>query len=203
MQRPDGTAVTRWQKLRKWLKRGLIAGAAAALLLLSGVVVGASASDANADCIVIMGAAVRRNRTPSDALRYRLEEGLSLYQQGRAPCIIVTGGGEGDYLEAEVMAEWLEQQGVPPTAIIRETAAANTRDSGLLVSAIMRERGFTTALVCSQWFHVARSRLCFEQEGIKTYAAPCGGNTFVKEPLFVLREMAALSVYALRIDELR
>lgn len=203
MRKDDRAPLTRGQKLRRLLKRTAAAVLIVAMLLLTSVAGGAMGGAAQADCIVIMGAAVRRNRTPSDALRYRLEEGRALYNQGRAPCIIVTGGGEGDYLEADVMAEWLEEHGVPPSAIIRETSAANTRDSGVRVAAIMRQRGFSTALVCSQWFHVARSRLCLAQEGVTTYAAPCGGNTLVKETLFVAREMIALPVYALRIDEWR
>lgn len=199
----DDAEMTKVQRARKWFKRTAAGATLLMFLLLLSVAGGALGDATQADCIVIMGAAVRRNRTPSDALRYRLEEGLALYNQGRAPCIIVTGGGEGDYLEADVMAEWLEGHGVPPSAIIREAGAANTRDSGVLVAAIMRQRGLSTALVCSQWFHVARSRLCLAQEGITTHAAPCGGNTLVKEPLFVAREMIALPAYALRIDEWR
>lgn len=181
-----------------------MAAGVTALVLLTAVFSGGGiASGKCADCIVVPGAAVRRGRAPSDALRYRLEGALRLYRQGRAPFIIVTGGGNGDYAEGDVMAEWLLERGVPARAVIRETQSDTTRESGINVASLMRERGMKSALVCSQWFHVARTRLCLEQEGIETHPVPCGCNTLVKEPLFVAREMVGLPAYALRLDELR
>jgi uncharacterized SAM-binding protein YcdF (DUF218 family) len=194
----------RLRAIRRFLLRAALCCGALVLALMAWVIVGGSIeSDAQADCIVVPGAAVRKNRTPSDALRYRLERALALYNAGRAPRIIVTGGGEGNYAEGEVMAEWLTQRGVPTAAIIIEGAAATTRDSGINVARIMRQNGLQSALVVSQWFHVARTRLCLSQEGMTTHAAPSGGNTLVKEPWFVLREMIALPLYACRLDELR
>ena len=81
--------------------------------------------------------------------------------------------------------------------------SATTRDSGVNVARLMKRRGFKSALVVSQWFHVARTRLCLEQEGIETYAAPSDGKVLVKEPYVVGREMLALPAYAFRLDELR
>jgi uncharacterized SAM-binding protein YcdF (DUF218 family) len=192
------------RKVRKWLIRGTIAGALVAGALLTALVSGgAIESSENADCIVVPGAAVKPGRVPSDALQYRLEGALKLFKERRAPRVIVTGGGEGDYAEAEVMTEWLVERGVPRLAILAETQSGTTRDSGVYVAALMRKHGLQSALVCTQWFHVARTRLCLEQEGIETLPAPCGGNTLIKEPFFVAREMVALPAYALRVDELR
>lgn len=188
----------------RFIKRAALALLVLTAALLAWVsVAGAIPSDRNADCIVIFGSAVRPNRTPSDALRYRLEAGLRLFQQGRAPRIIVTGGGQGDYLEADVMAEWLVNHGVPESAIVQEPASATTRENGINTARIMRENGWRTALVCTQWFHVARARVTLSQEGIETLAAPCGGSTLRREPRFVAKELAALPIYALRLDKLR
>ena len=191
----------RLMRFLKWTALLLTAPLAAGVGVL--LLLGARDGGANADCIVVPGAALRKGRRPSNALEYRLEGALRLYRQGRAPVIIVTGGGEGDWDEAAAMADWLAGQGVPRDAIITENASATTRDSGVNVARIMRERGLKSALVCSQWFHVARARLCLRQEGVSTLAAPCGGNTLLKEPWYVLRETAALPAYALRLDELR
>ena len=64
---------------------------------LAGVVI-ASRQDQRrpADAIVVLGAA-QYNGKPSPVLRARLDHALSLYREGLAPTIIVTGGiGEGD-----------------------------------------------------------------------------------------------------------
>jgi uncharacterized SAM-binding protein YcdF (DUF218 family) len=192
------------RKVRKWLIRGTIAAALVAGALLTALVSGGGIeSGDSADCIVVPGAAVKPGRVPSDALQYRLEGALKLFKQGRARRVVVTGGGEGDYAEAEVMTDWLVERGVPRQVILAETQSVTTRDSGVFVAALMRRHGLRSALVCTQWFHVARTRLCLEQEGIETLPAPCGGNTLIKEPFFVAREMVALPAYALRVDELR
>jgi uncharacterized SAM-binding protein YcdF (DUF218 family) len=192
------------RKLRRLIKRLAMFVAIVGTGLLGWVfLAGAIESTRNADCIVVPGAAVWRNRKPSDALEYRLNKAVELYKQGRAPWVIVTGGGEGDYAEGEVMADWLVERGVPRDAIIVENYSATTRDSGNNVARIMKRLHLKDALVVSQWFHVARTRLCLEQEGVDTHAIPCGGNTLMKEPLFVAREMVALPLYALRLDELR
>lgn len=165
---------------------------------------GGRPSDEGADCIVVFGAAVRRGRTPSDALLYRLEHTLTLYRAKRASTIVCTGGGEGGYAEAHVMADWLADRGVPREAIVIDNDSETTRDSGKRVAALMHRRGLKSALVVSQWFHVARCRLVLEQAGVpRTEAAPCGGNTLRREPFFVAREMVGLPAYWLHLDELR
>lgn len=174
------------------------------LALFSGVYFGgAIESDQQADAIVVPGAAVWKNRKPSDALLYRLHTALDLYEAGRAKTIICTGGGEGNYAEAPIMAEWLIAHGVPKHSIVIENNSRTTRDSGVNVAQVMKARDLKTALVVTNWFHVARTRLTLEQENIDTYAAPAGGNVLIREPYFVLREMAGLPIYALRLDELR
>lgn len=190
--------------LKRLFKRAVIGAAVLALGLFGWVLFGGGIeSSQSADCIVVPGAAVWRDRTPSDALRYRLQRAADLYAEGRAPWLIVTGGGEGNYAEGEVMRDWLVEHGVPRAAIIVENESLTTRDSGVNVAALMQARGFKSALVVSQWFHVARTRLCLAQQGVETHAAPSGGNILVKEPYFVAREMLALPAYALRLDELR
>ncbi|MBE7493089.1 MAG: YdcF family protein [Planctomycetes bacterium] len=193
----------RARPVRRWLIRAGLAAGLTLGPLLAWVGSGAWADADNADCIFVPGAAIWRNRRPSDALEYRLQHALALYQQGRAPVIVVAGGGRGDWAEAEVMAQWLAERGVPPAAILKETASATTRENAENAAPIMTRHGLKSALVCTQWFHVTRTSLCLRQEGITTFQAPCGGNRLLKEPWFVAREMAALPVYALRLDRWR
>lgn len=194
---------TRWQKFRRFTLRALLCVSLPLGALLAWIGTGAIESGAKADCIFVPGAAIWRNRKPSDALEYRLQHALALYKAGRAPVIVVAGGGKGNYAEAEVMAEWLIERGVPPTAILKETTSNTTRENAENAAPMMAKHGLKTALVSTQWFHVTRAGLCLDQQGIETFNAPCGGNTLLKEPYFVAREMAALPVYWLRLDRWR
>src|ERR1700722_14112668 len=71
-----------------------------------------------ASAIVVMGAA-QYDGVPSPDLRARLDEALLLYRDHLAPLIVATGYKEtGDqYTEAEAGAGFLEQHGVPASAI--------------------------------------------------------------------------------------
>jgi len=191
---------SRLKRLRRLVLWAALAVGLAAGSLLAWVATGALASDSGADCIFVPGAAVRPGRNPSDALQYRLEAALELYRAGRAPLLVVAGGGQGDYAEAEVMAQWLLENGVPPGAIIKEATSRTTRENARNAAPMMRERGIRTALVSTQWFHVQRTRAALRQEGFETFAAPCGGQVLVKEPYFAAREMLALPIYALGLD---
>jgi uncharacterized SAM-binding protein YcdF (DUF218 family) len=73
-----------------------------------------------AGAILVMGAA-QYNCTPTRDLRARLDQALTLYHQGYAHLIMLTGGKEpGDACtEAESGAMYLEKQGVPSSAILQ------------------------------------------------------------------------------------
>ncbi len=188
-----------------------LAYTAIGVFLLSGLgsllalhMLGAQApQDVTADCIFVPGAAVWRKRKPSDALEARLIKALELYRARRAPVIVCSGGGAGDYLESAVMAEWFEQRGVPREAIVLESASRTTRENAVLSAPLLRQRDIKSALVVSQWFHVGRVRVSLEQEGVRTFAVNCQGPPLVSEPIFVARELVALPLYAVRLDMLR
>jgi uncharacterized SAM-binding protein YcdF (DUF218 family) len=191
---------TGWKRLRRIAMRSALVISLPAAALFAWVASGAVVDDAHADCIFVPGAAVRPGRKPSNALQYRLDRALELYRDGRAPLIVVAGGGEGDYAEAEIMAEWLSQQGVPAAAIIKETNSGSTRENTRFSAPMMRKAGIRSAIVCTQWFHARRASLCLTQEGFEANPVRCGGNTLIREPYFVCREMAALPLHALRLD---
>jgi uncharacterized SAM-binding protein YcdF (DUF218 family) len=72
-----------------------------------------------AGAILVMGAA-QYNCTPTLDLQARLDQALTLYRQGYAYLIVLTGGKEpGDKCtESESGAMYLEKKGVPSTAIL-------------------------------------------------------------------------------------
>src|SRR5687767_3045587 len=73
------------------------------------------------DAIVVLGAA-QYNGRPSPVLRARLDHALSLYREGLAPLVVVTGGvGRGDTTsEAIVGRRYLVAQEVPTGAVVAQ-----------------------------------------------------------------------------------
>ena len=119
------------------------------------------------DVIIVLGAQVKEDGTPSVALERRLTAALESYEEKRQT-IIVCGaqGGNEPRAEGDVMRDWLLARGVPDTDIVAETESFNTRENLRNAKAIMQERGLTQALVVTSDYHVARALELCRQEGI-------------------------------------
>jgi uncharacterized SAM-binding protein YcdF (DUF218 family) len=149
------------------------------------------------DAIVVMGAAQYNGRA-SSVLSARLDHALTLYEQGYAPFIIVTGGKlEGDvYTEAGVSEQYLLDRGVPQEAILMEDAGGDTWESMEAVGDIASGREIDTVLLVSDGFHLYRSERMAEAVGLEAYSSaapdspisPWSGNEFS----YVIRETGAV-----------
>ncbi len=125
-----------------------------------------------ADAIVVMGAA-QYNGVPSPDLQARLDEALSLYREGYAPLIVVTGSKQkGDvYTEAQAGARYLEAHGVPAHANVQ--AGGNDSWSNLTdAAAQLKGRGVHSVLMVTDPFHEDRSMAIASTLGFQPYATP-------------------------------
>jgi uncharacterized SAM-binding protein YcdF (DUF218 family) len=127
----------------------------------------------SADAIVVFGAAEYDGR-PSPVYRARLDHAYSLFRQGLAPIVITTGGAAADpnFSEGGVGHDYLMKRGVPDSALIAETQAANTSESAQRVSVIMRANHMKSCIAVSDAYHVFRIRKMLEREGVRVYVAP-------------------------------
>jgi uncharacterized SAM-binding protein YcdF (DUF218 family) len=111
----------------------------------------------SAGAIVVMGAA-QYDCVPSPDLRARLDQALTLYHQGYAHLVMLTGGKQpGDKCtEAESGAMYLESKGVPSTAILEaggNTTYENIQDAEPRLAA----HNVRVVLVTTDPFHEDRS----------------------------------------------
>ena len=97
--------------------------------------------------LVVLGAAVRRDGTPSPALARRIALAARLHREGVA--------ADGDRLrrprrhppaEARAIRDGLLAAGVPPAAVIEEDRARSTYENAPNSIAIMRARGLRRAV---------------------------------------------------------
>ena len=121
----------------------------------------------DSDVIIVLGAQVKEDGTPSVALERRLTAALESYRQERQ-LIIVCGaqGGNEPRPEGDVMRDWLLERGVPAKDVVAETESFNTRENLTHAKAIMEERGLGEALVVTSDYHVARALVLCRQVGI-------------------------------------
>jgi len=128
---------------------------------------------ANSDAIVVLGAA-HYNGRPSSVLRARLDHAAELYQEHRAPVVIVTGGmAEGDRVsEATVSQRYLVARGVPASAIVVQPVGRNTRESVASAAEWLHDRSLETVLLVSDPFHMARLTAEAHAHGLIAYTSP-------------------------------
>lgn len=116
------------------------------------------------DVGIILGSMVRPDGVVSDRLAARLDKGLELYREGLIHSIIVSGGtGKEGINEAVVMKEYLMKHQVPDSSIIVDDQGNNTIATARNSVSLMRQYGFKSALIISQYFHISRTYLAFQQ----------------------------------------
>lgn len=191
--------------IRRWLAR-----AAKALLVVAAVMwiyflitlvqvnqTGRSDEVRRVDAIVVMGAA-QYDGTPSAQLAARLDHVVTLWDDGVAPVVVVTGGNRpGDrFTEASSSAEYLIERGVPEAAILREDAGTTSYESLRAVAELLDARGLSRVLVVTDPYHSLRSRLIAEEVGLTAFVSPTpttvirGSAEFQRE----LKEAAGVAV---------
>jgi len=196
-----------YRKSIKKVLRWLAALAAIAVLCLGALYAhiiryGLVTDNGDADAIIVLGAAVWPSG-PSPALRARVWRGTQLLQAGRAGSIIFTGGlGRFPPAEGEAMAVLARSWDVPDEKIFIENRSANTRENMAFAAAIMRENGWGSALVVTDYFHMKRAVLLAREYGIQPLRAPVSAETgyyVLSERIrYTLRECAALIQYAMQ-----
>lgn len=131
-----------------------------------------------ADAIVLLGGAIRGDThmgTLGDLNQQadRLVYAVALYKAGKAPRIVVTGGGEPDARsEAAIMYDLLQVMGVPARAIVQEGRSRDTYQNALYTAVVLNNLGIRKVLLVTSAFHMRRSEALFAAQGIEVIPAP-------------------------------
>lgn len=92
----------------------------------------------------------------------RVWHAARLHHAGTAPTIIASGCGERGS-----SAVLLRDLGIPADAIIIEGKARNTVENGVYTRDVMRENGYTNALLVTSAYHMRRSEMIFTSLGLQ------------------------------------
>lgn len=150
-----------------------------------------------AQAIVVLGAAQYDGR-PSPVLEGRLSHVVSLYEQGVAPLVVVTGGAqEGDrFTEASASADYLHDHGVPGAAVERETTGETSYESLASAARFLGDRDIARVVLVSDPFHASRIGAIADEVGLDATVSPTPHSaiTGAEHWRFLLRETAAVAV---------
>lgn len=146
-----------------------------------------------ADVAIVLGAATYYDEV-SPVYRERLNQGISLYNDGYVDTLIVTGGyGAGNgHSDAYTAKQYIVSQGIPEEAILMEETSSITQENLENAKVIMEENGMENAIIVSDPLHMKRAMLLAKDAGIEGYSSPTETTMYrsleTKVP-FVLREL--------------
>ncbi|WP_376099635.1 YdcF family protein [Roseomonas sp. CCTCC AB2023176] len=118
--------------------------------------------------VVIFGAAVRPDGTPSETMRRRVIAAAQAAMGLVAPLYLPTGGlGRNGPTEATLMRRLLEEAGVDPADILEEPTGTDTLSSAFAVAALLRARGGVgRVLAVSSGYHLRRCVMLLRLAGV-------------------------------------
>ena len=119
--------------------------------------------DKKYDCILVLGAGVRPDGTPSHMLEDRLRGAVALYEAGVSDVLLLSGDNSGeDYDEVSAMVRYCLEHGVPESAIVRDDIGFSTSES---VYNTVRMLGYRDIIVVTQEYHLYRAMYMIKRMG--------------------------------------
>ena len=141
------------------------------------------------DCIIVLGAGVRADGTPSLMLKDRLDKAVELYEKGVSDKILVSGDHrESNYDEVNTMKNYLIAAGIPSQVIYMDHAGLSTYDSMYRAVNIF---GVESAVVITQKYHMYRAVHNAESLGIETYGVSAKEISYNGQAYREFREIIA------------
>ena len=157
------------------------------------------------DYLVILGCGLRADGTPCPLLAGRIDAALALdaerQKAGDAPATFVPSGGQGPdepMSEAESMAAYLREHGIPDERIVLEGRSTTTRENmAFSREAIEAHAGVSveerSVLFSTTNYHVFRGYVCAHEAGMRVEGVGSRTRAYFWPNAF-LREFAGLLV---------
>ncbi len=147
------------------------------------------ASEFNADCILVLGAGVRPDGSPSDMLEDRLKTAVALYEAGAAPCLLLSGDhSRADYDEVGAMIKYAADAGVPEEVLIPDYAGFSTYES------IYRARDIFSVkrvVIVTQEYHLYRALYVADALGVEAVGVSADLRAYRGQLMREIREVLA------------
>jgi vancomycin permeability regulator SanA len=147
------------------------------------------AADLNADCILVLGAGIKPDGSPSLMLKDRLDKGIELYRAGAAPKLLLSGdNGQEEYDEVNAMKKYVLDAGVPSKDIFLDHAGFSTYESMYRARDIFLVK---KPIIITQEYHQYRSIYIARGLGIDGYGVNAAPKVYRGQTYREIREILA------------
>lgn len=145
--------------------------------------------DKDADCILVLGAGVRRDGSPSPMLEDRILTGIDLYNKGVSDRLIMSGDhSTKGYDEVNTMKRYAVEMGIPSEHVFMDHAGISTYDSIYRAKEIFQA---DKIIIVTQQYHLYRAIYTARSLGIEAYGVSADIRVYAGQDLREIREKAA------------
>ncbi len=139
---------------------------------------------------LVLGAGVDTNNLrPTPVLQKRLDQAVSLYQQGKVKTILVSGDNRlANYNEPLVMKKYLVEQGVPAGVVVEDFGGRRTMDTCWRAKNVFQAK---KVYLITQKFHLPRATYSCTQAGLQVIPVAADNSSINTTIWGVVREIPA------------
>ncbi len=140
-------------------------------------------------CILVLGAGIRPDGSPSHMLEDRIIKAVELYKSGVSDVIVMSGDHSSEsYNEVKVMKNHAISLGVPESAIICDGRGYSTYESVWRTKEVL---GYSSFIIVTQNYHLYRALYIAESLDIKCAGASASLRKYGGQFFNDLREAMA------------
>lgn len=192
----------RKNKSKKWGKRTM--GIFISLLIVSLIIVILAISNVNSykkyiyniedipkgeDAIIVLGAGVKNDGTPSDILADRLETSIEVYNEGAAGALILSGDhGREEYNEVGAMKDYVLKNNIDESIVFMDHAGFSTYDTMYRAKEIFKVK---SAVIVTNEYHLSRALYIARKLGIEAYGVKSDKRGYQLMDSYKKREVLA------------
>lgn len=141
------------------------------------------------DCVVVLGCGVRPDGQPSDMLADRIAQGVTLYERGASPKLLMSGDhGRSDYDEVNTMRDVAVEAGVPADDVFMDHAGFSTYESMYRARDVFQAKRI---VIVSQKYHLYRALYVAERLGLDAYGVAADLRPYAGQEVREVREILA------------
>lgn len=140
--------------------------------------------------IVVLGAKVKSDGTPTDILRDRLDTAMELLRKGKGSKILLTGYGQGINNETKVMKNYIiSKNKLYENLLTIDSYGFNTFES---IKRVKKVFNINDVIIVTNKFHLPRSLYIAKKMGITAIGVPSDKGEYDNIDYYEFRELIAL-----------
>lgn len=141
------------------------------------------------DAIIVLGAGVRSDGTPSDILADRLETSLEVYKANLGSTFILSGDhGSEEYNEVRAMKDYIMKDNIDEKIIFMDHAGFSTYDTMYRAKEIFK---VDKAVIVTNEYHLPRALYIARKLGIEAYGVKSDKREYQLMDSYKKREILA------------